>query len=180
MTGPHVSKPEILKKIDSVPWGKKRPALAAILKPLVDATSGKHPPLAGPFGTISVNSQRCSGCGACLDACHTDALKADEKSMALKTCEILCVACGLCEAVCPESAISVQAGLRWNSEVFRYRTAARVQGIACKNCGKVFGTRQAVETVIERLADRINQQTRQLLMLCPDCRVVMALTEGKF
>lgn len=180
ITGPHVSKPETLKKIDSVPWGKKRPALAAILKPLVDATSGKHPPLAGPFGTISVNSQHCSGCGACLDACHTDALKADEKSMTLKTREILCVACGLCEAVCPESAISVQAGLRWNSEVFQYRTAARVQGIACENCGKVFGTRRAVETVVERLADRINQQTRQLLMLCPDCRVVMALTEGKF
>lgn len=177
---PDISKPEALKKIDFLSWEKKRPALAAILKSLVDATSGMHPPLDGPFGGISVNSQRCSGCGACLDACHTDALKADEKRMALKTCEALCVACGLCEAVCPESAISVQAGLRWNSEVFRYRTAARVQGIACANCGKVFATRRAVETVVERLADRVNQRTRQLLMLCPDCRVVMALTEGKF
>ncbi len=161
----------------SVNWQDKCTSLASILKPLVTETSGTYPPLAGPFGTVTINENNCSGCGACIDACRVGALQADDKNMTVLVREIKCTDCGLCQKICPENAILVVSGLRWNSEVFETIAQARVEGVSCLKCDKVFATRRAIDSVAARLQERFGDQNLDHLLLCPDCRVIVALTE---
>ncbi|OGW52427.1 MAG: hypothetical protein A2Z46_05780 [Nitrospirae bacterium RBG_19FT_COMBO_55_12] len=51
-------------------------------------------------------SHKCTGCGACLDICPTEAIHMKE-GRAVITIE--CVDCGACPRVCPEGAIKKRA-----------------------------------------------------------------------
>ncbi len=162
----------------AVDWTDKRTSLASVLEPIIKETSGEKPPLAGPFGTVSINSQACTGCGACVEACTVGTIRGDDENMSIMVREINCTGCGLCVKICPEDAIRVTPGLRWNKKVFAVLTQTQVDGLACRKCGKVFATRKAVESVAARLQERFGPQDLEHLMLCPDCRVVVSLTEG--
>lgn len=51
-------------------------------------------------------TDRCTGCGTCLDVCPTEAMRIEE-GRAVITEE--CIDCGACPRVCPEGAIKKQA-----------------------------------------------------------------------
>jgi len=71
------------------------------------------------FGVIHVNTEACTGCGACVDACVFDAVKLDKSSKPL-----LCDLCGgepVCVERCPTGAlnfINSENGFRRPVEVF--------------------------------------------------------------
>ena len=52
-----------------------------------------------------VNNDECIGCGVCVDACPSDAIKMVDDLAVID--EELCVDCGACVDECPNGAISM-------------------------------------------------------------------------
>ena len=54
---------------------------------------------------VTIDKEKCTGCGACVDACPVDALKmVDEKSVVDPE---TCIDCGTCVDECPVDAIEL-------------------------------------------------------------------------
>jgi ferredoxin len=49
-----------------------------------------------------VNKDKCTGCGACTDACPTEAIGIEDGKAVIG---LACMDCGACPRVCPEGAI---------------------------------------------------------------------------
>lgn len=56
--------------------------------------------------TPQIDDQICTGCGDCITACPTDALKLSEGVAAVREPEA-CNYCGICEMICPVEAVSL-------------------------------------------------------------------------
>lgn len=135
-------------------------------------------PAAGsPFGSLRVDTERCTMCLSCVGACPSSALADNPERPELNFIEKNCVQCGLCATTCPEDAITLEPRL-WLADEGRARKAARVlhhvPPYACIKCAKPFGTLKAVENIVARLAGHGAFQGRALerLKMCNDCRVV--------
>ena len=56
---------------------------------------------------VTVNEDKCNGCGECVEACPVDILAmVDGKASVEDSSE--CLGCESCEAVCPTEAVKVQ------------------------------------------------------------------------
>ncbi len=134
-------------------------------------------PAASPLGTIEVDTGRCTLCLSCVGACPAAALADNPDKPQLRFIEKNCVQCGLCATTCPEDAITLQPRL-WLADEGKARKQARVlneaQPYGCIRCGKPFGTLQAVEAMLGRLAGHpmFQGDALQRLRMCGDCRVI--------
>ena len=55
---------------------------------------------------VKVDSDKCTGCGTCVDVCPVDVFEIkNDKSIPVKQEE--CIVCRACETQCPEAAIEV-------------------------------------------------------------------------
>ncbi len=125
------------------------------------------------FGEILCDENRCTQCLACVAECRVEALSADSDSYTLNHTPALCVQCGICITVCPESVLSSRKGLSLNEHFFRNKTIAQAEPARCKGCGKVFGTRKSLEKVIAILSTKkLWNPEDDLLSYCDSCRVV--------
>jgi len=63
-------------------------------------------PLARPAAVATVASERCTGCGRCVEVCPTGAitLGADGKAHVRAA---VCRGCGLCVEECPQQALTL-------------------------------------------------------------------------
>lgn len=52
-----------------------------------------------------VDTEKCTGCGLCVDTCPVEAIKQDDDTT--KVDKDLCTDCGTCVDECPNDAISV-------------------------------------------------------------------------
>lgn len=84
----------------------------------------------------SVNKDKCSECGKCIEVCHFDAISDDFEIDAIS-----CEGCGYCSLVCPEEAITMedsysgqlfQSETRFNNTLIHARLA-----ITGENSGKL-------------------------------------------
>ncbi len=64
-----------------------------------------------------IDSEKCVGCGACMEVCRFDAIRKPEGRYEIG--EYACEGCGVCAAVCPESAITLRDDVA--GEVTLYR-----------------------------------------------------------
>lgn len=130
-----------------------------------------------PFGTLQIDTTRCTMCLSCVGACPEGALADNPDRPQLRFIESQCVQCGLCRTTCPEQAITLQPRL-WLADGGKARRQTRVlhevPPYACVRCGKPFGTLRAVEAMLGKLAGHAAFQGRgaERLKMCGDCRVI--------
>ena len=53
---------------------------------------------------VTIDKEKCTACGACVDACPVDALKVNDNA---EVNEDECIDCGTCVDECPVEAISL-------------------------------------------------------------------------
>jgi len=53
---------------------------------------------------VTIDKEKCTACGTCVDVCPVEALKIDGKAVCD---EETCIDCGSCVDECPEGAISL-------------------------------------------------------------------------
>lgn len=125
------------------------------------------------FGTILCDEEKCTGCIACVGECRIGALTTDGETYSLSHTPALCVQCGTCISVCPENALTAQLGLSLQEDFFNERLIAETEPAACKDCGKVFGTKKSLEKVVSILSAKgMWDKTDDLLSYCDNCRVI--------
>lgn len=84
------------------------------LKPSTQAFLPKSEPQTGPSKssenfTVAVDSNKCNGCGECVDVCPVDVFElVDKKSNPVNARE--CLGCESCIEVCSNGAITVREG----------------------------------------------------------------------
>ena len=113
------------------------------------------PAPASPFGNLIVDTDACTLCLACVGACPEAALADNADRPQLRFIEKNCVQCGLCASTCPEDAITLEPRLLL-ADGGKARKQPRVLNEAepfrCVRCGKPFGTLQAIEAMVAKLA----------------------------
>jgi ferredoxin len=172
------------------PAGPKRGVLELAFRELRHAAPApvEAIPLAAgaPFGGLDYNAEACTLCHACVGACPTAALSDNPERPMLRFTESLCVQCGLCAATCPEDAI---LGLQPRIDFAAWDRPKAVlkeeEPFHCVACAKPFGTKSAIERVVQKLADRHwmfsgheGQGRVRVLMMCEDCRVEAVVNES--
>jgi len=114
-------------------------------------------------------------CLSCVGACPASALMDGVDKPLLRFLERNCVQCGLCEATCPEGAISLSPRLLLTPAAREARVLNETQPFNCVSCGKPFGTKQMVDVMLGRLAGHsmfASEGALARLKMCADCRVV--------
>jgi ferredoxin len=135
------------------------------------------PASGSPFGSLSIDTDKCTMCLSCVGACPEAALADNPDAPQLRFIEKNCVQCGLCVKTCPEDAITLEPRL-WLADGGKARKSMRVlneaQPYACVKCGKPFGTLKAIESMIGKLAGHSMFQgaAAERLKMCGDCRVI--------
>jgi ferredoxin len=140
-------------------------------------------PKGAPFGEVRLDSAACTLCMACVSVCPAAALEAGDDTPALRFIEWNCVQCGLCEAACPEDAITLRARMVYDPERWRERrTLKQEEPFLCVSCGKPFATRSVMARMREKLSRHWMFQKPEALRrleMCEDCRIKdMLSTEG--
>ena len=137
----------------------------------------KLPAAGAPFGSLQIDTDRCTMCLSCVGACPEKALADNPDKPQLRFVEGNCVQCSLCASTCPEQAITLQPRL-WLAEGGKARKSLRVlhemPPYECVRCAKPFGTLRAIESMIGKLAGHSAFQGRaaERLKMCGDCRVI--------
>ena len=140
-------------------------------------------PAGSAYGTLAVDGSKCTLCMSCASACPARALSGDPDAPRLRIREASCVQCGLCEATCPEQAIALVPRLNLGADARQPVVLHEDAPCNCVRCGKAYGSRATVRTLIARLAGNPHFSTpeqRRRLEMCGDCRVVdmMAPADG--
>jgi ferredoxin len=134
-------------------------------------------PAASPFGSLQVDTGKCTLCLSCVGACPSSALADNPEQPQLRFVEKNCVQCGLCASTCPEDAIRLEPRL-WLADGGKARRQPRVlaemEPYRCVRCGKPFGTLRAIENMLAKLAGHSAFQgaAAERLKMCGDCRVI--------
>ena len=166
---------------------EKRTTLDFVFDHLLKHAPGpkEEVPLAAgaPYGRVNVNKQTCTLCMACVAACPEAALLDSQEKPQLRFIERNCVQCGLCEKTCPEDAISLAPRLLLGRQAQEAAVLNESEPFNCVRCGKPFGTKQMIESMVGRLSSHsmfTTDATRRRLRMCADCRVIdMTEHEGE-
>jgi ferredoxin len=131
-------------------------------------------PVGAPFGSITVDKDKCTLCMSCVGACPASALQDNQTAPQLRLVEKNCVQCGLCASTCPEKAITLEPRLLLTPERKQSRVLNEAKPYACIRCAKPFGTLKGIEAMIGKLAGHSMFQGAALdrLKMCGDCRVI--------
>ena len=137
-------------------------------------------------GLPHIDPQKCIGCGACTNACPSNAItKAIDLEKGVKRIILdvgRCIRCGRCEEVCPSGAMRL-------TKIFEAATEDRNKHIEivelrlqrCSRCGKYteFTERQVILAleILPREVLEVEALDKRI-WLCRDCRREIALSDA--
>ncbi|RKY66415.1 MAG: electron transfer flavoprotein subunit alpha [Candidatus Latescibacterota bacterium] len=101
---------------------------------------------------IKVIEEKCTGCGACVDACPFGAIRVEEMAV---IDEEKCTLCGACVEACPLGALELEEVVRTGMDTSKYRG---VWVFAEQRHGKVSGVAYELLNAGRRLADDLGEK----------------------
>jgi ferredoxin len=141
-------------------------------------------PAGAPFGRITVDTEGCTLCLACVGACPLSAIRGNSESPELSFTEQLCVQCGLCQKTCPENVISLEPRYNFASEARGAVVLNSEEPFECIRCGTPFGVKSAIERIVEQLAGKHSmfqgEAGGDVIKMCDNCRVNVQFEDGAF
>ncbi|WP_417667013.1 4Fe-4S dicluster domain-containing protein [Roseibium sp.] len=178
VAGPSIS-PVVSSPRRIVAAGGKRDvarlAITALHSVSPDAPEAFSLPENAPYGRISVNSDGCTLCLACVSSCPAGALNDNPDRPQISFQESACVQCGLCQTTCPEKVITLEPRFNAASSAMQAVVLHEEEPATCVSCGKAFGTRSTIERIKTQLAGKHHmfQSDAQssLIEMCDDCRI---------
>jgi ferredoxin len=141
-------------------------------------------PSQAPFGGLAVDVAGCTLCLACVSACPTTALTANEERPMLRFAEDLCVQCGLCQSTCPEKVIALEPRIDFAAWLKPPVVIKEEDPFHCISCGKAFGTKSTIERIAAKLEGKHwmfageNAKRIAVIKMCDDCRVEAVINES--
>ena len=130
-------------------------------------------PAGSPFGAVTVAGS-CTLCMACTGVCPSGALSTNGDLPQLVFRESQCHQCGLCEEICPEKALRLQARLSCDLSAVETPVILRqVEPFRCVECGVPFATVHMIERMTEKLKGHwmfTDERQIRRLKMCADCR----------
>jgi len=132
------------------------------------------PAKGSPLGALAINTDACTLCLSCVNACPAAALQDNPLTPQLKFIEKNCVQCGLCVTTCPENALALQPQLRLTAQRKEAVVLNAMQPYVCIRCSKPFGTLKGIEAMVAKLTSHAMFQgpAADRLKMCGDCRVI--------
>ena len=70
------------------------------------------------IATLSLNQEKCIGCGMCIEVCPHNVFKMIEKKAVIDDKDA-CMECGACSKNCPADAISVKVGVGCAAAIYK-------------------------------------------------------------
>lgn len=158
-------------------------------------------------GILKCDSEKCNGCGACIEVCPADSRKLEDNGKkGIRKIIYLpdkCIFCGQCEAACPPQALKhINEFDLANTTRDEYTEVIEKELVSCEKCGKIISTKQHILWIADRVGelaysnptlwiplirelnlveqDKSNTypyRSGHVAMLCPDCRRKMWLHE---
>lgn len=137
------------------------------------------PDVMQPYGSVHINESNCTLCLSCVDACTARAFVPHTEDNSLRFTPSLCVQCGYCEKICPESnCLSVVYNeLVLAPAFFRPAMMAEDELFNCVECGVGFAPSKSITKIIELMTPKFGDDTLRIksLSCCPDCKAKVML-----
>ena len=124
-----------------------------------------------PFGKVTLDASKCTGCAVCAAQCPTDALtdlRATDSARLVFRQES-CVGCGQCVDVCPEKCLQLTRVLEVSKLNHELQMIFEGELAHCRVCGTPFAPKAMIESVRARLGT--TGEAAQRMEICPKCRM---------
>lgn len=130
-------------------------------------------------GLPKINHEKCTGCGACIKICPSEAINSDErdKGKIIKFRHEDCIYCSACELNCPEDAIELESNrMQTMDDKYRSRSSAEIEMQKCVICSESFATRRLINRSLERILDKVPEYEKlknsisEGMRICLNCR----------
>ena len=159
--------------------GTKREVARAALAKLREVASEQPDMIAltdhAPYGRISINTEGCTLCLACVSCCPANALADNPDQPQVAFTEAACVQCGLCAKTCPERVIALEPRFNFQTEAMTPVVLNQEEPFECVECGRPFGVKSTVEAVVAKLQGNNpmfqSEDRVRLIKMCDDCRI---------
>lgn len=122
-------------------------------------------------GAVTMDPEKCIGCGMCSYVCVSNAITGAEqdKSYAWTYEPGRCTFCARCVDRCPAYALSMNSDqMPCYAHPGELNTEHLVQFRPCLECGAP--VRFASDDILDRAFDHVKDETRELVRLCERCR----------
>ena len=156
------------------PLGTRRQIARQTAKALNPSRDTLPLPGGAPYGAVLVNTDACTLCLSCVSLCPSGALGDNPDNPQLRFQEDACLQCGLCANICPEDAITYAPQLNLTDAALSQQVLNEEEPFACIECGALFGSKSAIDRIVEKLRGHsmfADEEKLRLIQMCDNCRV---------
>jgi formate hydrogenlyase subunit 6/NADH:ubiquinone oxidoreductase subunit I len=137
-------------------------------------------------GMHEFDSEKCTGCGACVAMCPNKSIKLIGNGEFITIAIDLgrCMFCGMCQDLCPEGALKLTPKYELSTkDREKLYVKNSIDMARCKSCGKIMYSEKQIDTVKNRVLKNLMPENKEVakldmekyLSLCPDCRKTLSL-----